>query len=150
MNSLPEPVQMALCFVVMPLMFLQGFSFMAGTAILAAMLWFAGRKSIAIHAAALMPLAVPVLSALWLAAQALTFLTLARGTSIRPMGWALFVGMSSIALMILSIVNTVLQFKKGNNKIICSIALVLSLLVIAVPSVALHAVAQIRGLVLVP
>lgn len=150
MKGSPDSVQMAFCVVLIPFMFLQGFSFHVGTAILTLLVWFERMKRLGVHASDLPPLTLPMFSYLWLATQAVVFLSLPRGTPIRPMGWALCVGSASLVLTILSIANTVAQFKKGKNKVKCSIALLASIFVIAVPSLSLHIVAQIRGLVLEP
>lgn len=148
-ESLPEWLQMGLCVIVMPLMMLYGFSFMLGTGICALLLW----RRVASGAAtshALYPLVLPVLCILWLALQAAPFLRVPAGSSIRPMGWAAYTLMSALLLMVFSIIRSVAAFRSGKHKLICSVAVLLSVAVIAVPSLSLHGVAQLKGFSLSP
>jgi len=146
----PQPLEAFFGMLMMPFLMFHGFSFMIGTTGVALLAWLAVVRATASHPIALRPLVLPLLSVSWLAAQSLPFLQLSRGTPIRPMGWALYVGMAALALTALSVANTITEFKKGSNRIVCVFALVLSLLVITVPSFALRSIAEVKGLILEP
>jgi len=146
----PQSLEPVFGMLMMPFLFFYGYSFMIGSAIITLLIWFATRKWMSVHPCALEPLLFPVLSLLWLVVQALPFLQIATGTPIRPMGWALYTGLSALGLMIVSIVRTIGMFKKGMNKVVCLLATLVSAVLIAAPSVSLNAIARFKGLILEP
>lgn len=148
-DSMPEPIQMLLCDVMMPFMFLHGFSFMVGTGILALLALRAFRFRLP-ESHAIRPLIIPCLSIAWLALQTAPFLQVPAGSWIRPMGWAMYTMLSALGLMIFSLSASIASLRTQPSKITSVIAILLSLAIIVVPSVALHAIAQIKGFNLSP
>ena len=146
----PQPMEALFAILMMPFLILHGLSFLIGTAIVTLLAWLASKRWVCVHPSVLEPLLLPVLSAVWLVIQVLPFLKLPTGTPIRPMGWALYGGVSALALTIRSVIGTFAMFKKGKNKLVCSLALIVSLILIAVPAMSLHTVAHAKGLILEP
>ena len=150
MSRFSDSVQMVLCIFIMPLMALHGFSYMIGTGILALLAGHSVRNRVLVNPQPWEPLAAPSISLLWLASQSLPFLRLPAGTPIRPMGWAMYVMMSSLILTIVCIIKTIASLRKGKNKTACVVALIVSIGLLIIPSVSLHTVARVKGLVLSP
>ena len=130
-------------------MLLHGYSFMIGTGIIALMAARAYRQRLP-NTHTFRPLLFPVVSIAWLAMQATPFLRVPSGSSIRPMGWAAFTMMSALLLMLGSIGTSIASLRKQENKTGSVLSIILSLAIIVVPSLALHAVAQIKGFRLSP
>ena len=145
-ERLPSVWQAVSLIVLLPLMLLSMFGFQIGTAILALLALLAINRRNAAHPSRMEPLVVPVLSMIWLAAQALPFLRTPAGTAIRPMGWAGLMFMSALCLMVLSLVSTIRQFLKRGNTIQCWLAMLMSFGLVPVPFLSLYAVAWVAGL----
>jgi hypothetical protein len=128
----------------LPLMLARGFSFMLGSGTLASMAW-SRLKHGAVAKGALRPMLFPLLSLILVAAQALPFITVLPGTSIRPMAWAAYVLAGALGLTAVSVVRTIGEFRRGANKLACTAALLLSLAAPAMPTLSLNAVALIKG-----
>ncbi|MBN8248120.1 MAG: hypothetical protein J0L84_11830 [Verrucomicrobia bacterium] len=148
-ESLPGPAGAILDLVILPLRLLSGFSFMLGTALLALLIWRRVGMG-APRTGRFQPLLLPVLGLIWLVVQAAPFFTVPAGGSIRPMGWALYVFMSALTLACGSVLNTLSAFKNGGNRVVCSLAMLLSLTMVVIPSLSLHAVARLKGFTLAP
>ena len=149
LESLPEPIQMVVCVVMMPFMLLHGYSFMIGTGIFALLAARACRQRLPkTHTSG--PLLFPMVSIAWLALQATPFFRVPAGSSIRPMGWAAFTMMSAFLLMLCSLGTSIASLRKQKNKTGSVLAIILSLTIVVVPGFALHAVAQIKGFSLSP
>jgi len=150
-DQLPNPLQMVLGLtILLPLMLLYGFSFMIGSGLLVFFVWITMRRKLSVYSLDLTPLALPALGAAWLAAQALPFLMVPRGTPIRPIGWAFYVLLSALALTILSVGMTISHFKKKRNKTVCALGILFSIALMVIPSFSLGTVARIKGLILEP
>lgn len=150
MTRFSDSLQMVLTIFIMPLMMLHGFSYMIGTGILALIAGYSVKKWDVANSRYWGPLTFPVISLLWLASQALPFLSIPTGTHIRPMGWAMSVTISSLILMVIGITRSVVSFRSGQNKSACSLSLLVSIAFLIVPSVSLHIVASVKGLILSP
>jgi hypothetical protein len=137
------------CIVGLPLMLARGFSFMIGSGALALMAW-SRLKQCAIAKGRLQPILFPLLSLILVAAQALPFVTVPGGTSIRPMAWAAYVLAGALGLAVVSVVRTISAFRRGANKLVCFAALLLSLATVAMPTLSLHGIAIIKGFSLAP
>jgi len=148
-NFLPEALQMVLVLVMMPFMLLHNFSFMIGTGILGVLVLRQCRQE-PLQSHALRPLVFPLLSMVWLTAQAAPFLCVPAGSSIRPMGWAMYTMLSALVLMLVSLGASIASLRKQKRKTASVVAILLSLAIIVVPSLALQAVAQIKGFNLSP
>jgi hypothetical protein len=148
-ESLPDPLQVVLVIVVLPLMLLFGFSFMLGTALLALLVWlrFGGDTP---SSSRFQPVVLPLLSMLWVAVQAAPFLSVPAGQSIRPMAWAMSVFIGALVLTVYSFVTTISAFKKRGNRVVCTLALLFSVTIIVLPTLSLHTVAKIKGFTLAP
>lgn len=149
LDSLSEPVQMVVCVVMMPFMFLHGFSFMIGTGIFALLAGQACRRRLP-ETHTFRPLLFPIVSIAWLALQATPFFGVPAGSSIRPMGWVAFTMMSALLLTLGSLGISIASLRKQENKTGSVLAIILSLAIIVIPGFALHAVAQIKGFSLSP
>jgi hypothetical protein len=148
-ESLPESLQVLLCAIVIPLMLLYAYSFMLGTGICAFFLW----RRVAVGPAtshAFFPLLLPLLCILWLALQAAPFLRVPAGTHIRPMNWTACTFGSAVLLTVFSIIRSIAAFREGKNKFVCSVAMLLSVAMIIVPSLSLIGVARLEGFGLSP
>jgi hypothetical protein len=137
------------CVVGLPLMLVRAFSFMIGSCTLAMMAW-SRLKQGAVGRGRLQPILFPLLSVILVAAQALPFVTVPPGTSIRPMAWAAYVLAGALGLAVVSVVRTISEFRRGANKLVCFAALLLSLATVAMPTLSLHAIAIIKGFSLSP
>ena len=145
-----DSLQVVLTIFIIPLIMLHGFSYMIGTGILALIAGYSVKKWDAANSRYWRPLTFPVISLLWLVSQALPFLSIPTGTHIRPMGWAMSVMMSSLTLMVIGITRSVVSFRRGQNKTACSLSLLVSIALLIVPSISLHVVASVKGLILSP
>ena len=96
------------------------------------------------------PLALPLLSLILVGAQALPFLVVPGGTSIRPMAWGAYVVAAALGLAALSLARSLSALKRGGNRAVCAAAMVLSLAIVVVPSLSIKAVAGIKGFRLGP
>ncbi len=148
-DSMPEPLQMILGGVILPLWMLSQLSFLAGPVLVAAVGWSV------VHSAVpcgrfLSPLVTPVFGALYLASLALPFLGVPEGTWIRPMGWAFFSLLAAAATAGSCIALSAWDYRNGKSKVMCIAAGVLSIPLIAVPALSLHAAAWYKGFHLSP
>lgn len=116
------------------------------TGLLALLAYGAARRMALSGRSSLLPLTVPVLSVLWLAAQSLPFLAIPRGTAIRPMGWSFYVVPAAFILTIHSIISAATELKRGRDIVACVVGIVLGVLVICMPSLSLWMVAALKGL----
>jgi hypothetical protein len=143
-DSLPESLQVLLFVIVLPLGLLHGFSFMLGTGICAWLLW----RRVAGGAATshtLYPLVLPLLCILWLALQVAPFLLVPKGSSIRGLGWSAYTCLSTLLLMVFSIRSSIAEFRRGKHKFVSSVAVLLSVAIIFVPTLSLQCVARLTG-----
>jgi hypothetical protein len=148
-ESLPEALQVVLVIVVLPFMLLFSFSFMIGTALLALLAWLRFGRATS-SPGWFQPIVLPLLSMCWAAAQAVPLFRVPAGEAIRPMAWAAYVLMGALALTVLSIISTISAFKRRGSSPVCVLALALSLTVLVIPTLSLHAVAKIKGFTLAP
>ena len=137
------------CVVGLPLMLARAFSFMIGSGTLALMAWWKLKQGAAAKGR-LQPILFPLLGLILVAAQALPFVTVPGGTSIRPMAWAAYVLAGALGLAVVSVVRTVSALKRGASKPACGAALLLSLATVTMPTLSLHTVAIIKGFSLAP
>jgi hypothetical protein len=145
-DSLPGLLQMALILVAL----LLPLGFPVGTGLLVLIALPRVNKWTEFRAPVITPLVVPSLSIAWLAAQALPFLQLPKGTPIRPMFWALCTVVSALCLMIISTARTVAGWRTAKSTLVCCVALAASLFIIVVPSLSLYAAAALKGLEISP
>jgi hypothetical protein len=143
-KGVPESVQTAVTIIGLPLMLVHGLSFIIGSGTLGLMAWQRFSRSAAKNSV-LEPLGLPLLSLILVGVQALPFIVVPAGTTIRPLSWAAYVVAAALALAALSIARTFSALKRGGNKAVCIAALVLTLAIVVVPSLSLKAVASIKG-----
>jgi hypothetical protein len=144
-----KPVEAIVTIVGLPLMLLYGFSFMIGSGTLGVMSWRWLRRRAAANGL-MQPILLPLFSAVMVGLQALPFLVVPAGTSIRPMAWAAYVLVGALALTIISVARSISALKRGGNGLVCITAVVLSLGIVVMPSLSLKAVAWIKGFTLAP
>lgn len=130
-------------------MLLHGFSFMAGTGILG---WPALRAGLGRvpESRAYRTLVLPCMSIVWLAIQGTPFLSIPKGTWIRPMGWAGLTMLAAFLLMIFSLSKSIAALRRYPSKTVPVVAILFSLVILVTPSYALHTIAYIKGLHLSP
>ena len=145
----PQAIQGVVAIVGYQLMLLYALSFMIGSGALGVMAWKRFSRSAA-RGGVLEPLALPLLSLILVGAQALPFLVVPGGTSIRPMAWGAYVVAAALGLAALSLARSLSALKRGGNRAVCAAAMVLSLAIVVDPSLSIKAVAGIKGFRLGP
>ena len=148
-DSLPEAWRIVLAVCMSPLIILYGFGFFLGSGVFAVFAWRKLSEDL-YRSHTFQPLALPLVSITWLALQAAPFLGVPSGTPIRPMAWAVFTGFSALVLMAGSVSASIAAFRRGKNMCACTFAIVLSIVMLVVPSLSLRGVASLKGLYLEP
>ena len=145
-----DKVQMAYSLIAIPLMLLSAFGFIAGTAVLAIILFHSLNALSIRRDIALLSLTFPAVSIAFLFVQALPFLKVPSGTSIRPMAWAAMMMIIILILLVISVIRSFVLWRRNRNIGAFIIALLLSFVMIIIPSVSLHIVSGIKGFGLSP
>ena len=145
----PNPQRAFVCLLGLPFR-LSGFTgFLAGTMLLALIVWERLlRQPFRSHA--LQPLVLPVVGALWVAAQAVPLLFVPPGSSARLMAWAGMALCAAFTVMIVGMANAAYGWNQGKNRLVRVLAMLLSIGVLAVPSLAMHTAASAVGFTLSP
>lgn len=148
----PAHPSMLLTILLLPIMacfsILYGFGYIVGTGILAwnvRTLMLRDRKLV--NPAAIF---IPLLCDVYVFAQALPFFEVPRGESIRPMGWSAITFLLAVAMTIYGVSYAAMQLRAKENKIICTIGILVGLLPYPIMLFSLNLVAAIKGFRLEP
>ena len=133
----------------LPLMLAHGWSFMVGSGALALMAWLRIRQG-AVAQGRFGAIVFPLISLGLIGVQALPFLSVPAGSSIRPLAWAAYAVGGALALAVISVVRSISALRRGGPWWVCLGAVLLSVGIVIVPSLSLKAVAAIKGFSLAP
>jgi hypothetical protein len=117
---------------------------MIGTGII---FWCAARSLLRLEKSVIW---IPLLCDAFIFAQALQFLAVPSGASIRPMGWCLFTFFLSIGATVFGLIYVTNQSRIGRSKLLCTIGYFLSVFPIPISMFSLRLMAAIKGFELAP